>query len=120
MAPNFDFGDRNVSLPPLQGKPESYAVCKRVQISKLANGKDFLNLFCYTGAFTCAAARGGAKTTVSVDRSEIYLNWAKENFKLNGLDEAKNFLVKADVFKYLEDDPLNNFINVFKRCFEIK
>ncbi len=75
----------------------------RVQISKLASGKDFLNLFCYTGAFTCAAARGGAKTTVSVDRSETYLNWAKENFKLNGLDEAKNFLVKADVFKYLED-----------------
>jgi 23S rRNA (cytosine1962-C5)-methyltransferase len=75
----------------------------RVIIKKLAAGKDFLNLFAYTGAFTCAAAAGGAKSTVTVDRSTTYLKWAKENMDLNGLwDSAKHSIVQSDVGQYLE------------------
>ena len=73
----------------------------RVIIGKLAAGQDFLNLFAYTGAFTCAAAAGGAKTTVTVDRSETYLEWAKDNLELNGLSGPQHTLIQSDISKYL-------------------
>jgi 23S rRNA G2069 N7-methylase RlmK/C1962 C5-methylase RlmI len=73
----------------------------RVIIRNLAQGKDFLNLFSYTGAFTCAAAAGSARTTVSVDRSKTYLDWAKDNLLLNGLWGQQHTLVQSDVMKYL-------------------
>lgn len=74
----------------------------RVIIGKLAAGKDFLNLFAYTGAFTCAAAAGGAKTTVTVDRSSAYLSWAKDNLILNGLWGPQHTLIQSDAASYLE------------------
>jgi len=73
----------------------------RTIISRLAQGKDFLNLFAYTGAFTVAAAAGQAKSTVTVDRSETYLYWAKDNLALNGLWGDKHTIVQSDVNKYL-------------------
>lgn len=75
----------------------------RVMLQKLATGKDFLNLFCYTGAFTCACASAGAKTTVSVDRSAVYLNWAKDNLKLNGLLGPEHTFIQSDVNQFLEE-----------------
>ncbi len=74
----------------------------RVLIKKMAAGKDFLNLFAYTGTFTCAAAAGGAKSTVTVDRSENYLNWARDNLRLNKLWGPQHELVHSDVGKFLE------------------
>lgn len=74
----------------------------RVLVGKLAAGKDFLNLYAYTGAFTCAAALGGARTTVTVDRSETYLKWAEDNLKLNGLSGPQHTFIQSDVNKYLE------------------
>ena len=47
-------------------------------------GKCVLNLFCYTAAFSVYAASGGAASTDSVDLSNTYLLWARENFSLNG------------------------------------
>ena len=73
----------------------------RVIIEKMAEGKDFLNLFAYTGAFTCAAALGRAKSTVTVDRSETYVKWAKDNLELNGLFGPQHTLVQSDVGQYL-------------------
>lgn len=73
----------------------------RVIISKLAKDKDFLNLFAYTGTFTCAAAAGGAKTTVTVDRSKMYIDWAKDNLLLNGFLSKSHTLIQSDVQKYL-------------------
>jgi 23S rRNA (cytosine1962-C5)-methyltransferase len=74
----------------------------RKMIRQAAGGKDFLNLYCYTGAFTCYAAKGGAKRTVSVDRSEAAVNWALENFKLNNISEISNRLVHADTLDFLK------------------
>ena len=74
----------------------------RTMVRDLAAGKDFLNLFCYTGAFTCAAAAGGANTTTSVDRSLTYINWAKENMEHNGLVFPGHRFVRRDVFDFLE------------------
>lgn len=73
----------------------------RVIIAKLSPGKDFLNLFAYTGAFTCAAAAGGAKSTVTVDRSRTYLAWAKDNLALNGLEGKQHIFTRSDAITYL-------------------
>ncbi|MBU1087318.1 MAG: class I SAM-dependent methyltransferase [Candidatus Omnitrophica bacterium] len=70
-------------------------------IRKMAEGKDFLNLFAYTGAFTCAAALGNARSTVTVDRSQTYVNWAKDNLELNALWSDQHKLVQSDVMKFL-------------------
>jgi 23S rRNA G2069 N7-methylase RlmK/C1962 C5-methylase RlmI len=51
-----------------------------------SNGKRVLNLFCYTGSFSVHAAGGGAAATCSVDLSNTYLAWARDNFTLNGFD----------------------------------
>lgn len=75
----------------------------RVIIEKLAPGKDFLNLFAYTGAFSCAAAKGGAKSTVTVDRSRVYLDWAKDNLALNGINGQEHKLVRSDAITFLYD-----------------
>lgn len=45
-----------------------------------------LNLFCYTGGFSVAAAKAGSEQVVSVDLSKSFLEWTKENFKLNHLN----------------------------------
>jgi 23S rRNA G2069 N7-methylase RlmK/C1962 C5-methylase RlmI len=74
----------------------------RVMIRDLAEGKDFLNLYGYTGTFSCAAALGGARSTVTVDRSATYLKWARENLELNGLDGPQQALVQSDVEKFLD------------------
>ncbi len=74
----------------------------RGMVGKEAAGKDFLNLFAYTGAFTVYAAAGGAKTTTTVDTSQTYLRWAERNLALNGLTGVKHRLVRSDVMEYLE------------------
>ena len=74
----------------------------RQMIGALAAGKDFLNLYCYTASFSCYAARGGARSTVSVDRSEGAIQWARENMVLNGIDPVTNRLVQADAFDFLK------------------
>ncbi len=72
-------------------------------VGEQAAGKRFLNLFAYTGSFTVYAATGGAVSSVTVDLSNTYQDWSRRNFELNGLDLSRHTLVRADVFRYLED-----------------
>lgn len=74
----------------------------RQHVRESAHGKRFLNLFCYTGSVSVYAAAGGAVETVSVDLSQTYLDWAARNFALNGLDPARNRLVRDDAVDYLQ------------------
>jgi 23S rRNA G2069 N7-methylase RlmK/C1962 C5-methylase RlmI len=60
----------------------------RRMVNADSKGKRVLNLFCYTAAFSIHAASGGAASTDSVDLSNTYLNWARDNFSLNGFDTA--------------------------------
>ncbi len=74
----------------------------RAMVRELAEGKRFLNLYCYTGSFTCYAAKGGACATVSVDRSETAINWLSENLELNGLSDPAHQLVQKDTLQFLK------------------
>lgn len=69
----------------------------RALIEERAAGKDFLNLFAYTGTATVYAAKGGARSTTTVDLSNTYLAWARENLALNGIEESERHqIVRAD------------------------
>ncbi len=74
----------------------------RARVRDEARGKRFLNLFCYTGAFTVYAASGGAASTLSVDLSNTYLDWLEDNLKLNGLSSARHTLLRADALAWVE------------------
>ncbi|HEY0961573.1 MAG TPA: class I SAM-dependent methyltransferase [Pseudomonadales bacterium] len=58
----------------------------RAFVREISRGKDVLNLFAYTGSFSVYAAHGGARSVHTVDLSNTYLDWARDNFTLNGLD----------------------------------
>ncbi len=69
-----------------------------------AKDADFLNLFCYTGSATVYAAAGGARSSLSVDLSNTYLDWAHENLVLNGLAGPRHRQHRADCVKWLESE----------------
>jgi len=71
-------------------------------IAKQASRKAVLNLYSYTASFSLYCAQAGASGTVSVDMSNTYTDWARENFMLNGFDLKKNVLVRDDCAKYLK------------------
>ncbi len=75
----------------------------RLRIQREAAGKRFLNLFCYTATASVHAAKGGARTTTSVDLSKTYLDWARRNLSLNGFSD-KNRLEQGDVMNWLAAD----------------
>ena len=66
-----------------------------------AAGRDVLNCFCYTGGFSLAALKGGAKSVVSIDSSGEALAIGKRNVELNGFDASRAEWWDADVFKTL-------------------
>jgi 23S rRNA (cytosine1962-C5)-methyltransferase len=75
----------------------------RAMVRQEAKGKRFLNLFAYTGSFTVYAAHGGAASSVTVDMSNTYQAWTQRNLQLNGLAGPRHQLVRADVFRYLDE-----------------
>ncbi len=75
----------------------------RLRIAAMARGKRFLNLFCYTATATVHAAQGGASSSLSVDMSRTYLDWAAQNFALNAMDQAKHRLLRADCLTWLRE-----------------
>ncbi|WP_438958194.1 bifunctional 23S rRNA (guanine(2069)-N(7))-methyltransferase RlmK/23S rRNA (guanine(2445)-N(2))-methyltransferase RlmL [Porticoccus sp.] len=74
----------------------------RRMIGAMARGKRVLNLFCYTAAASVHAALGGATSSLSIDMSNSYLEWAGRNFTLNGLDLKQHQLLRADCLEWLE------------------
>jgi 23S rRNA (guanine2445-N2)-methyltransferase / 23S rRNA (guanine2069-N7)-methyltransferase len=72
-------------------------------IARLAPGKRFLNLFCYTASASVHAALGGASITTSVDLSATYLEWATRNLALNGLAAPAHRCERADCLRWLEE-----------------
>lgn len=76
------------------------AVRKSIR-DKYSNNKRVLNTFSYTGAFSMAAARGGAITT-SVDLASRSLEKTTENFNINNIDPKKHDIVVEDIFLYFK------------------
>ncbi|MEK6235929.1 MAG: class I SAM-dependent methyltransferase [Planctomycetales bacterium] len=77
----------------------------RSMVGDEAQGKRFLNLFGYTGAFTVHAAAGGAETTTTVDLSKTYLQWAARNLELNDLSNPTHRFLRRDALTFLAESP---------------
>ncbi|WP_201625194.1 bifunctional 23S rRNA (guanine(2069)-N(7))-methyltransferase RlmK/23S rRNA (guanine(2445)-N(2))-methyltransferase RlmL [Psychrobacter immobilis] len=78
----------------------------RARIKDNSRNKSVLNLFAYTCTASVHAALAGAKKVTSVDLSQNYLDWGKQNFVLNGLDVSRNKyqFVAADIFEWIKDN----------------
>ncbi len=75
----------------------------RALLGGLSAGAAVFNGFSYTGGFSVACARGGAKRVVSVDISEDACALARENLQANGFSPGDHPVVRADVFRYLRE-----------------
>lgn len=69
-------------------------------VDGLAMGKRVLNMFSYTGAFSVAAAFGGASSTTSVDLAKRSLEKTKEQFAVNGFTLENHKIHVMDTFDY--------------------
>ena len=72
----------------------------RQRVRALAEGREVLDAFCYTGGFSLAALAGGAKHVTAVESSAPALEVAKENVNANSMDFSKISFEQADVFAY--------------------
>jgi len=74
----------------------------RVAIRSICKGAKVLDCFTHTGAFALNAGYGGAREVFGVDISELGVEQARKNAKLNGLDEVVKFQC-CDVFDLLPE-----------------
>ena len=72
-------------------------------VERLAAGRRVLDLFCYTGGFGVAAARGGAQHLTLVESSGPALALAQENLTANAAAAPVRF-AQADAFEFLRSD----------------
>jgi 23S rRNA (cytosine1962-C5)-methyltransferase len=66
-----------------------------------ARDKKVLNAFCYSGAFSVYALKGGATHVHSIDSSKQAIEWTKENLALNGIESFRHESTVADVKRFL-------------------
>lgn len=74
----------------------------RVAIRSICKGAKVLDCFTHTGAFALNAGYGGAREVLGVDISELGVEQARKNAKLNGLDNVVKFQC-CDVFDLLPE-----------------
>ena len=72
----------------------------RAAIHKLCGGADVLDCFTHTGSFALNAGIAGAKSVLGIDASQLAVDQATENAKLNGLENVVHFQCE-DVFELL-------------------
>ncbi|MDA3963231.1 MAG: class I SAM-dependent methyltransferase [Planctomycetota bacterium] len=81
----------------------------RAMVREQAAGKRVLNLFAYTGSFTCYAAAGGAASSLTVDMSRTYSDWTARNLALNQLTSEQHRIETVDCMRFLEQTPSERF-----------
>ena len=72
----------------------------RAAMHSVCKGKRVLDCFTHTGSFALNAGIAGATEVIGVDASELGVEQARENARLNGLEDKVSF-VCADVFDLL-------------------
>jgi 23S rRNA (cytosine1962-C5)-methyltransferase len=85
----------------------------RRNIESLAQGRDVLNAFSFTGGFSVYAARGGARSVTDVDISRYALAGSKRNFALNShvssIASCHHEMIHADALEWIEQGPKRGF-----------
>ena len=89
----------------LKGQKTGFFVDQRENRSLLeryAQGRNVLNMFCYTGGFSFYAMRGGAKMVHSVDSSSKAIELTNRNVELNFPGDPRHEAFCEDAFKFLD------------------
>ena len=77
----------------------------RALVGQMANGRNVLNLFCYTGGFSIYALANGALHVDSVDSSKKAMMMVDRNVELNGFDPTRHTSLCCDAIDYLKNVP---------------
>jgi len=110
LAEPIVFRERGLRLrcDPVRGQKTGFFLDQRenrARVAELAAGRSVLDAFCYTGGFSLAAARGGARSVCSLDASRIALDESHANFALNQDDpriaRCAHETVHGDAFEEL-------------------
>ena len=75
----------------------------RLLLEKYSQGRNVLNMFCYTGGFSVYAMRGKANLVHSVDSSSKAIHLTNENVELNFPGDNRHESFAEDAFKYLNE-----------------
>lgn len=89
----------------IEGQKTGFFLDQRENRSLLehySNGRNVLNMFCYTGGFSFYALRGGAEMVHSVDASDKAINLVKKNIELNFGNEPRHEAFATDAFKFMD------------------
>jgi 23S rRNA (cytosine1962-C5)-methyltransferase len=73
----------------------------RAWLKKRTQGLRVLNAFAYTGSLSVACGLGGASSVTTLDLSNPTIQWAKQNWILNGLSESLSQFIAGDVFEWM-------------------
>lgn len=73
----------------------------RKLISTMSYGKDFLNLFAYTGSATVFAGLGGAKSTTTIDISNTYIQWSMRNMSINNIIGIQHSFIQSNCLEWI-------------------
>ena len=106
---NVSYGDLKFHVKPMGFKhtglfPEQAVNWKWI-IEKIKSRKapvHVLNLFAYTGGASVAAAFAGAEEVCHVDAAKGMISWAKENIRLNGLENRTVRFIVDDAVKFVQ------------------
>lgn len=74
----------------------------RQLLEHYAKGRRVLNMFCYTGGFSCYAMRGGATCVHSVDSSAKAIDLVNKNMEMNFPGDTRHEAFAQDAFKFLD------------------
>ena len=81
----------------------------RALVGKYSQGRNVLNLFCYTGGFSVYALAAGAVHCDSVDSSKKAIEMVERNIALNGFDPSLHDGYCADAIEFLRDVPEDKY-----------
>lgn len=75
----------------------------RRRVAAWGEGRRVADVCCYTGGFGLHLARAGARSVVGVDVSTSTLELARENARINGVEDRVRW-EKADAFRWLDGE----------------
>lgn len=81
----------------------------RSLVGKYSQGRNVLNLFCYTGGFSVYALGAGAVHVDSVDSSRKAIDMVERNMSLNGFEPSRHTGYCADAIEFLRNVPEDKY-----------
>ena len=96
----------------LKGQKTGFFIDQRENrqlLEKYSEGRNVLNMFCYTGGFSVYSLRGRAAAVHSVDSSSKAISIADQNVDLNFGDDPRHKSYSEDAFRFLNKIPQDKY-----------